>query len=173
MIYKSTLIAVADIEKSKTWYHDVLGLNVVYDFGANVLLTGGLSLQKKTTWQKFIGRKEIVWGNNAFELFFEEDDIDTFVERLRRYREIEYVHLLIEHRWGQRVIRFYDPDRYIIEVGEPMAAVVQRFVDRGMSEEETASKMDVPLGYVKQMMQEYSSLVSSHQGTRCDINGHK
>ncbi len=35
MRYTSTLIAVSDIEKSKEFYHDVLGLDVIADFGAN------------------------------------------------------------------------------------------------------------------------------------------
>lgn len=43
MRYTSTLIAVSDIEKSKKFYHDVLGLDVIADFGANVTLTGPLS----------------------------------------------------------------------------------------------------------------------------------
>ena len=43
MRYTSTLIAVSDIEKSKQFYHDVLGLDVIADFGANVTLTGPLS----------------------------------------------------------------------------------------------------------------------------------
>ena len=39
MKYAGTLIAVKDIEKSKLFYHDVLGLDVVSDFGENVTLT--------------------------------------------------------------------------------------------------------------------------------------
>lgn len=154
MIYKSTLIAVVDIEKSKTWYHDVLGLNVVSDFGTNVLLTGGLSLQEKNIWKEFIGRKEVVFCSNAYELYFEEDDIDTFIERLDRCR-VQYVHPLVEHRWGQRVVRFYDPDQHIIEVGENLTVVVRRFIDRGLSEEETAVRMEVPLEYVESIMKQF------------------
>ena len=45
MKYTSTLIAVKDIEKSKQFYHNVMGLNVVADFGANVTLDGGVVLQ--------------------------------------------------------------------------------------------------------------------------------
>ena len=36
---------------------------------------------------------------------------------------IEYVHPVKEHGWGQRVVRFYDPDKHIIEVGENMKVV--------------------------------------------------
>ena len=42
MKYTSTLLAVTDMEKSKQFYHDVLGLDIVADFGANVTLTGGV-----------------------------------------------------------------------------------------------------------------------------------
>ena len=44
MKYISTLIAVKDIQKSKQFYHDVLGLEVISDLGANVTLTGGFAL---------------------------------------------------------------------------------------------------------------------------------
>ena len=68
--------------------------------------------------------------------------------------DIQYVHPLMEHRWGQRVIRFYDPDGHIIEVGEKMDAVVRRFVRQGLSAEETAERMDVPLEYVQNCLKE-------------------
>ena len=53
-----------------------------------------------------------------------------------------------EHAWGQRVVRFYDPDRHIIEVGENMKTVCKRFIDSGMTPEQTAERMDVPIEYV-------------------------
>lgn len=34
MKYTSTLLAVTDMEKSKQFYHDVLGLDIVADFGS-------------------------------------------------------------------------------------------------------------------------------------------
>ncbi len=149
MKYKCTLIAVKDMEKSKQFYHDVLGLEVVDDFGANVILTGGISLQTAHTWKDFIHRQEseIIFGNNAGELYFEEDNMDVFIEKLISFN-IEYVHPLIEHSWGQRAVRFYDPDKHIIEVGENLVMVIKRFMDGGLSVEETAKRMDVSVEYV-------------------------
>ena len=120
MKYTSTLIAVKDIEKSKQFYYDVLGLDVISDFGANVTLAGGIALQTIDTWKDFIHKRsnEVVFQNNAVELYFEEDDIDTFVSRLSTFKDLEYIHPLFEHPWGQRVVRFYDPDKHIVEVGE-------------------------------------------------------
>ena len=47
--------------------------------------------------------------------------LPRFVEKLERiYPEVNYVNRLITHSWGQRVVRFYDPDGNLIEVGTPM-----------------------------------------------------
>ena len=151
MKYTCMLIAVRNIEKAKQFYHDVLGLEVVDDFGANVTLTGGIALQTADTWKGFIHKQdeEIVFRNNACELYFEEDDMDNFAAKLNSIKSIEYVHPLFEHSWGQRVIRFYDLDKHIIEVGESMILVVKRFIDTGLSIEETATRMDVSVDYVR------------------------
>ena len=50
--------------------------------------------------------------------------------------------------WGQRVVRFYDPDGHIIEVGEKLDAVISRFMEQGLSTEETAARMDIPVDFV-------------------------
>ena len=145
--YTSTLIAVADMEISKQFYHDVLGLEVVADFGDNVTLDGGIALQTMNTWKTFIRSDNVVLPNNAGELYFEEEDMDAFCDHLKQF-DICYVHEQFEHRWGQRVIRFYDPDRHIIEVGEKLDAVILRFMKQGLSAEETAARMDIPLDFV-------------------------
>jgi catechol 2,3-dioxygenase-like lactoylglutathione lyase family enzyme len=151
MKYAGTLIVVKDMGKSKRFYHDVLGLDVTADFGANVTLTGGIGLQTMDSWKAFIHKQdhELIFKNNVCELYFEEDDIDNFVAKLSKRADIEYVHPLFEHAWGQRVVRFYDPDKHIIEVGENIASVVKRFINDGLSIEETAQRMDVPISYIK------------------------
>ena len=147
MKYISTLIAVSDMKKSKQFYHDVLGMNVVADFGANVTLDGGLVMQTMDTWKSFIRTDKVVLPNNAGELYFEEEDLDAFLENLKQF-DICYVHPLFEHRWGQRDVRFYDPDKHIIEVGEKLNTVILRFMEQGLSAEETAIRMDIPLDFV-------------------------
>lgn len=148
MEFKNPLLAVRNMAASIDFYRRVMGLDVVLDFGANVTLTGGVCLQTQDSWREFIDDKPVVFGGNGMELYFEEDDFDTFVQKLVGI-DIKYVHPVKEHRWGQRVVRFYDPDRHIIEVGEKMEAVVRRFLNNGMTEEQVAVRMDVPLSYVK------------------------
>jgi catechol 2,3-dioxygenase-like lactoylglutathione lyase family enzyme len=151
MKFKSPLLVVNDIEKSKKFYKDVLGLRVILDFGANITLTGGVSLQSKESWKEFIHKQdnEIIFKGNDAELYFEEDKYDTFIEKLSALEFIEYVHPVIEHSWGQRVVRFYDLDKHIIEVGENMNVVCKRFIMSGLTVEETAKRMNVPINYVQ------------------------
>lgn len=153
MKFKNPLLAVKDMERSKMFYREVLGLRVVSDFGANVTLTGGVALQTEESWLEFIGRPaDYACGSYSTELYFEEDDFDGFVKHLSKKEDVEYVHPPKEHRWGQRVVRFCDPDGHIIEVGEPMTAVAKRFASSGMSAEEVAWRMDVPLSAAKKLL---------------------
>ena len=120
MKLKNILIVVKDIEKSKRFYQDLFGLDMVLDNDGNMILTEGLVLQDEKIWKNFLG-KDIISENNSCELYFEEKDIESFVEKLERlYPSIRYVHKLMEHSWGQKVIRFYDLDGNLIEVGTPM-----------------------------------------------------
>ena len=151
MKMKNPLLVVSDMDRSVAFYQNVLGLHVVMDFGANKTLTGGLALQTAQTWKAFIGTDAIAFGGNNAEIYFETDDFDAFSERLKMC-DVEYVHPAKEHAWGQRVVRFYDPDKHIIEVGENLKVVCKRFLDSGMTPEQVARRMDVPLKLVHACM---------------------
>lgn len=120
MKLKNVLIVVKDMERAKGFYHDLFGLNVVLDNGGNMILTEGLVLQEESIWKNFIGRK-VVPESNSCELYFEERNIEAFVQRLEElYPSVKYVNRLMTHSWGQKVVRFYDFDGNLIEVGTPM-----------------------------------------------------
>ena len=120
MRLKNVLIVVSDIERSRKYYHDLFGLEMILDNDGNMILTEGLVLQDAAVWKNFLG-KDILPRNNASELYFEEKDIEGFIRKLQElYPETVYVNPLMTHSWGQRVVRFYDPDGNLIEVGTPM-----------------------------------------------------
>ena len=120
MKLRNVLIAVNDIQKSIDFYKELFGLDIVCDNGGNVIMTEGLVLQDKAIWEQFLER-EIISPNNACELYFEEPHLETCAEKLKNYHEpISYVNQWLEHSWGQKVIRFYDLDGNLIEVGTPM-----------------------------------------------------
>lgn len=150
MKLKNPLLVVKDIDKSVEFYKKVLGLHVITDFGANKTLTGGLSLQTLESWKAFID-KDVSFGNNSSEIYFEEENFDSLIEKLKIY-DVEYIHQVKEHSWGQRVVRIYDPDKHIIEIGEDIKMVCRRFLENGMSPQEVAERMDVPMKFVHACM---------------------
>ena len=116
MKLKNILLVVKDIEKSKQFYHDLFGLDTILDNDGNAILTEGLVLQDEKIWKSFL-KKEVIPENNACELYFEESDIEAFVEKLEKlYPDIKYVNQLMTYSWGQKVVRFYDLDGNLIEV---------------------------------------------------------
>ncbi len=120
MRLKNILIVVRDIEKSRRFYHDLFGLDMVLDNDGNMILTEGLVLQEEKIWKGFLG-KDIIRESNSCELYFEERDIEAFVQKLEGlYPSVRYVNRLMSHSWGQKVVRFYDLDGNLIEVGTPM-----------------------------------------------------
>ena len=87
------------------------------------------------------------------ELCFETEDLDHFLEQLRRYPGAERLGDVVEHGWGQRVVRFYDLDGPLVEVGEDMGMVVRRFLRSGMTMEEVSDRMDVTMGDLEKLLE--------------------
>ena len=148
------LFAVREMERSLAFYRNVLGLEVVNDFGANVVLTGGLSLQTLETWAGFLDKpaEDIRFGRNDTEMYYVADDFDAFLGVLKDHREVKLVRPPVEHRWGQRAVRLYDPDGHIIEVGESLNKVAKRFRDSGLNEEGVARRMEISLEYARKLL---------------------
>lgn len=151
MNYYGTVIAVQDINISRKFYQDLFGLEVFQDYGRNIMFKGGLSLQQDFDWLASIPKDSVMRKSNNMELCFEEEQFDDFLERLKNY-DVTYVSDVIEHDWGQRVIRFYDLDGHMIEVGENMKMVIYRFLSEGLSVPEVAKRMDISLKDLEQLM---------------------
>ena len=145
MKHVCTLISVADINASRKFYEDLFGLEVFQDYGKNIAFTCGLALQQDFDWLVDLPKEKVLKKSNNAEIVFEEQDFDGFLNKLKEYPNIEYLGEVIEHSWGQRVIRFYDLDGHIIEVGEDMKMVIKRFLDSGMTMEEVSVKMDASI----------------------------
>jgi len=153
--YQSAVLFVADIGRAKAFYVDVLGQQVLMDHGPNVGFVGGFALWQADAVEQVAsvqtGVNDQPLGRDNLELYFEADDLVEMVMRLQE-RDVALVHPLLEQPWGQRTIRCYDPDGHIVEVGEPMPAVVRRLQGAGMGVEEIAGKTAMPVGVVTAML---------------------
>ena len=85
------------MKNQKSFTMTCLGFDVILDHEGNVILTEGLVLQEEDIWKKFL-EKDIIPRNNSCELYFEEQDIEGFVEKLEKlYPSIQYVNRLVTH----------------------------------------------------------------------------
>lgn len=124
MRLRNVLITVTDIERSKAFYKELFGLDVVLDNGGNVIMTEGLVLQEAALWERNTGFKTMPC-NNASLLYFEEKHMDAFMEKLQEYNQRQKA--LTGESMSEPILQgkcstsvyFYDPDGNLIEVGEP------------------------------------------------------
>ena len=116
MRLKNILLVVSDIERARHFYQELFGLCVLRDFGENVMLTEGVVLQEKKSWEQLIGTDTVT--GNASELFFEENNFDEFLHYLEDHPEVEKAGAVRVNSWGKRVLMLKDPDGHLIEVAE-------------------------------------------------------
>ena len=64
MKLKNYMIVVKDIEKSRRFYEDLFGLEMLVDNDGNMVLSDGLALQEEKYWKEFLG-KEIIPESNS------------------------------------------------------------------------------------------------------------
>jgi catechol 2,3-dioxygenase-like lactoylglutathione lyase family enzyme len=152
--YHSVVVFVKDIETARDFYLDVLEQEIEYDFGKNIAFKSGISLWEITRGHLIenSGSHCQTDSTKAYELYFETEDIDKIQIEVAEQR-LSILHDLIEEPWGQRTIRFYDPDNNLIEVGETMEAFVKRFSESGMTPEQISVKTTIPVEIVRQMVQ--------------------
>jgi len=171
MKYEGVCIAVKDVKVSTKFYQDLFGLEIYQDNGINISF-GGLSLQQDFDWLLGISKDRIKSEPHNMELYFEEENFDDFIDKLNVRNDIRYLDSgepeknkaindrkftylgngINEAPWGQRSIKFYDPDGHIIEVGENLKMVIKRFLDSGMTMEETSKRMDVSIQDLKTLL---------------------
>lgn len=149
------VIFVEDIEVSREFYQNIFSLEVEADFGENVVFKKAFSIWQKNRAKKIIFGNKIISERketiNNIELYFETINIESIWEKISSSK-LEIIHPLKEELWGQKVFRFYDPDKFIIEVAEPMSEVIKRFHRLGMSKNDISVKTQMPLKAVKKII---------------------
>ena len=156
--YVAPLIVVEDIARSRSFYEELLGQRVKFDFRENVVFEGDFSIHLKPHFQSLLGEatqypvtRKAHWG----EMYFETDDLASFQQRLEQ-AGVEFIHPVHEQPWGQRVMRVYDPDGHIVELGETMEAVVWRFHQQGLAIERISERSGMSGEFIEQAIRERS-----------------
>ena len=142
------LIVVKDVATSRRFYEEVLGQEVKMDFGENVTFRGAFAIHEAGHFAGLTGVDPGEGPGRRHELYFEHDDIAGMEERLKAVG-VEFVHPLREQPWKQRVLRCYDPDGHMVEVGESMEAVVRRLHGEGMTMEDIVEACSMPREFIE------------------------
>ena len=150
--YRLPLLAVRDVEICKRFYHDLFDQEVALGLGKNVTFSGGFAIQQDFDEMADVPKSTILHQSNNMELYFEVDDFDVFIDKLHSFLDVELVHPPKQHEWHQRVVRLYDPDWHMVEVGESMRVVARRLLQEGNTEEQTAEMTQLPIEFVEQIM---------------------
>lgn len=148
------VVIVQDMERSRHFYAEVLDQKIKTNSPKYVTFETGFSLWQGDRALSAIGQETpATSGNGGFELVFESTDLDAVVARLGA-AQVKLAHGIREQPWGQRVVRFYDPDGHLLEAGEPMGIVVRRFLTQGLSVEEVSKRTTLPPEEVRRLAEE-------------------
>ena len=152
MKFELPLLAVQDVEVSKKFYKELFEQEVVLDLGRNVTFSGGFAIQQDFAWLTDIDPDSVIRNSHNMELYFEVDDFDEFLTLLEKHKEVELVHSPKKHKWQQRVVRIYDPDYHMIEIGESMEVIAKRYLSQGLSVKEVSEIIQHPVEFVQQCL---------------------
>lgn len=157
MKFIASLVVVEDIKKSRLLYENVLNQIVKFDYGENISYESGIAIHEKKHFLTLINNNPIIKKSNNFELYFEHDDLPRIVDKIKEL-QLEFIHEIIEQPWKQQVIRFYDFDKNLIEIGERMEHVAYRLFKQKFAIKEISTITYLDEATVEKSIKEYQEL---------------
>lgn len=154
MRFICALVTVSDMQRSRDFYERVLNQKIKYDFGENITFHGDFAIHLQSHFSKLIDNKEVKSGNNNFESYFEYDNLEKVVAVLKA-NGVTFVHDIREQPWRQKVVRFYDPDENIIEVGESLEYLSYRLWNEGVSIDLISQTTNMPVDFVNSSIEKF------------------
>jgi len=153
--YSGYLLVTDNIQTARKFYSETLEQKIKIDGEVYIVFEGEFSLFAKSAWFNALGSNErypVHQRANNGELYFECEDIQTAQERVR-LTGVEFIHEIREQPWGQRVMRFYDPDGNVVEIGETMQIVVRRYHAAGLSVQTIHERTSMPVEFIETAIQ--------------------
>ncbi len=152
--YSSTVLFVADIQRSTAFYTKHFSQVIANDFGPCVGFTSGLALWQTDHAAKVTNTSvgsDLVSQRGGAELEFQTVDISAAVAGLKA-AGVRLLHDVITQPWQQQAFRCFDPDGHLIEVGEDLAATAQRLQSSGHDVEWIAQAFSMPPKLVQALL---------------------
>jgi len=117
--FRNAIALVRDIKISKTFFADTLGIPIVQDTESYVLFEGHFAIHSAELFYEYIekpydGEK---MGRDNLDLYFTTSNLAAMQEKLTR-AGVTFIHGIRKCAWGESVLRIYDPDGHIVEIGD-------------------------------------------------------
>jgi len=107
----SITLSVSNLERSKKFYEDVLGLNKKYEYSSYVgFECGGVEIGLRP-------RESVEIGRDAASIQFLVNDVDEEYRRLVN-KGVKFTSKPHDEPWGGRQASFRDPDGNLLEITE-------------------------------------------------------
>ena len=147
--YDSAVLITNNVDGMKRFYLDVLRQKLRFDFGRCQILECGVSIWGPDENDPAMKAPGLGQGTNSrLELCFDTEDFEEDAAYILSHKP-KMLHNVAEEAWGQRTIRFFDPDGNLVELGESIPCFCRRFYNEGMTVEQVAAKTGVNVEQVK------------------------
>lgn len=121
MKHVDTIVLVKDIKVSKDFYVNIMGLDILCDWGNMLIFKERFSIHQADKLMPEQELKNLIhMGKQGYQntvIYFETENIEDEYKRLLQ-QGVKMIHGIIELPW-QKIFRLYDPDNHIIEIGGP------------------------------------------------------
>jgi len=150
--YTSAVLLTRQYDRMVEFYRNVLEQEIKYDFDGCIQFECGLSIWRAREDHPVSKALNSRGGNAALEVCFETEDLNAQAAQIAE-TGVTLAHGVIEESWGQRTLRFFDPDGNLVELGESMPAFCKRLHQSGMSVKEIGKKTGIQQETVKHFLE--------------------
>lgn len=115
-----TIVLVKDIKRISSFYIDLFGLEILHDWDSMIIFKNRLSFHQIDKLEPKSFSDKLHSGTGGVIIYLELDpgvDLEGILNKLEN-NGIEIIHGIYKLPW-QRIIRVYDPEGNIVEIGEP------------------------------------------------------
>lgn len=121
MKHVDTIVLVEDVNQSKKFYMEIIGLEILHDWGNMIVFKERFAIHSANGLLPEDESKKFVipgkQGQNNLVIYFEAADLEKEFQRMVE-EGVRIIHGIVELPW-QKIFRIYDPDDHIIEIGNP------------------------------------------------------
>ena len=96
-----------------------MGLKISKEYETIIMFENNFVIHKADVFYEYINKSYHgeKMGHDNVDFYFTTSDLYGFLKKLKA-EHVTFIHEIKQHDWGEKVIRIYDPDGHIVEIGD-------------------------------------------------------